>query len=426
MVVLLTGATGFIGARLSAALVARGHRVVAAVRDAAKGAAIPGAGHVLGDLATDSAADWIPRLAGVEAAINAAGIFRERGAQTFAAVHSRGPIALFEACIGAGVRKVVQISALGADAGARSRFHRSKREADDFLRASPLDWVIVQPSLTYGTNGRSAALFESLASAPLIPLPGDGRQLVQPVHVDDVVEAIVKVLEAPECTREVVALVGPAPLSLREWLAALREAMRLGRARFLPLPRFAIAAAARMGDALPGALLDRETLAMLDRGNVGDPRRMAALLERSPRPAAAFIAPEEARAAAVRAKLRWLTPLLRAAIAAMWLGAGVVSLGLFPVQDSLARLAAVGITSEPWARAALYGAALTDIGMGLATLAVTRHRRVLWLAQIALIAAYTLVITVRLPEFWLEPFGPVLKNLPIVAALWLLYELEDR
>ena len=54
-----------------------------------------------------------------------------------------------------------------------------------------------------------------------------------------------------------------------------------------------------------------------------------------------------------------------------------------------------------------------------------RNRRVLWIAQAALILCYTIIITARLPEYWLHPYGPILKNLPMLAALGLLYTLED-
>jgi hypothetical protein len=71
----------------------------------------------------------------------------------------------------------------------------------------------------------------------------------------------------------------------------------------------------------------------------------------------------------------------------------------------------------------LYGAALMDLAFGIGTLALKRRRR-LWLMQLALILFYTIVISFRLPEFWLHPYGPLLKNLPMLAAIWLLYELE--
>jgi hypothetical protein len=66
-----------------------------------------------------------------------------------------------------------------------------------------------------------------------------------------------------------------------------------------------------------------------------------------------------------------------------------------------------------------------DILLGVATLAM-RKRRCLWISQIAVILGYTLIISIWLPEFWLHPYGPVLKNLPLIAAIWLVATLEGR
>src|SRR5439155_26090049 len=95
---------------------------------------------------------------------------------TFRALHDEGPRALFAACRESGVTRVVQVSALGADAEAASAFHRSKRAADDFLLSLPLRGVVVQPSLVFGVGGASAELFTRLAALPLVPLPGGGTQ----------------------------------------------------------------------------------------------------------------------------------------------------------------------------------------------------------------------------------------------------------
>jgi len=75
---------------------------------------------------------------------------------------------------------VVQISALGADTNARSAYHLSKRAADDVLRGLPLRAAIVQPSLVYGPGGTSAALFNKMAMAPLLPLPATIRHRNHP------------------------------------------------------------------------------------------------------------------------------------------------------------------------------------------------------------------------------------------------------
>lgn len=73
----------------------------------------------------------------------------------------------------------------------------------------------------------------------------------------------------------------------------------------------------------------------------------------------------------------------------------------------------------------VYAGAAVDLAFGIATLVLARRRR-LWLAPMAVIVGYTLMISLWLPEFWLRPFGPIVKNLPLLAALLLLYELEER
>lgn len=111
--------------------------------------------------------------------------------------------------------------------------------------------------------------------------------------------------------------------------------------------------------------------------------------------------------------------LMRAALAAVWIASGILPLGIFPQEESLHLLDQVGL-HDVQASIALYGSALLDIAFGLLTL--THPARLLWKMQGALIVAYSTFITVFLPQFWLHPFGPVLKNIPILVLLWLLHE----
>jgi hypothetical protein len=110
--------------------------------------------------------------------------------------------------------------------------------------------------------------------------------------------------------------------------------------------------------------------------------------------------------------------IIRYSLASVWLVTGIISLGIYPVQDSLALLANVGIQGS-FAVFTLYAEAVLDIVMG--TLTLTASGRYLWLAQALIIGGYSLVIVVCLPEFLIHPFGPILKNLPIFTLLWLLY-----
>jgi uncharacterized protein YbjT (DUF2867 family) len=428
MRILLTGASGFIGQHLLQALLAEGHEVVCAVRKI-KESKEPRLSFIHADFTNDTDKSvWLARLSGIEAVINTVGIFRESGAQTFDKLHVQTPRALFAACAESyDVHMVVQLSALGADAEADSAYHLSKKAADDYLAALPVRAAIVQPSLVYGSDGASARVFKALASMPFALRFGDAPQLVQPVHVDDVVAAIVALLRRrlyldQDGIARRIPLVGPEALSFTDYLAALRASMGMQRLRVLRLPGGIARGLARVGRWLPGGLLDPEALRMLDRGNSGDPGPLLRLLGRPARPIASFVL--EPRAERARAKLDWLLPILRLSIALVWIVTAIVSAFVFPVADSDELLARTGIPAglRPLM---LYGASAFDLLLGLGILLLKR-RRWLWLAQLGLIGFYTVVIAWKLPEFLVHPYGPLTKNLPMLAAIWLLYQLEDE
>lgn len=421
--ILLTGATGFVGRHVREALLADGHEVVCAVRKKME-STNPRLRYIAADFAKDTdKSAWLARLAGIDVVINTVGIFRESRGQTFSALHTDAPRALFAACAESGrVRLVIQLSALGADEGAATAYHLSKKAADDYLAGLPLASWIVQPSLIYGKDGDSARVFRMLASMPFTLRFGDAPQLVQPVHIDDVAEAFVALLRAaPPGPGQRVPLVGPEPLPFLDYIGALRRGLGMGRQRVLRLPGSVARALAGACRWIPGAILDRDALSMLDRGNTADPSRTVQLLGRAPRPVSRFI--DDAGAERVQAKLLWLLPVLRLSIAAVWIATAAVSFGLYPVELSYDLLARTGIPGALHPLM-LYGAATFDLALGLGILLLPR-RRWLWLAQLWLIGFYTVVIAIRLPEFLLHPYGPLTKNLPMLAAIWLLYELEE-
>jgi uncharacterized protein YbjT (DUF2867 family) len=419
--VLVLGADGLIGRAVCTALQAAGHRPVRGIRPR-QGSGGAGVDHVEVDFVRDTQpADWLPRLAGIDAVVNAVGIFAERGAQTFRCIHAQTPRALFAACRELGVTRVVQVSALGADEHAASRFHRSKRAGDAALRAMVPSGTVLQPSLVFGADGASSRLLMLLAWLPLAVLPGGGRQRVQPIHVDDLAALVVRLLE-DERRPDRLAAVGPQPLSLARYLGVLRHALGGGRLRVLGIPGVWLARLGRLG----GHWVDREALAMLDRGNTADVAPATRWLGRPPRPPRRFLSRTEA--ADMRVLLAWRVWSLtgRIAVALVWLVTAVLSLGVYPVAGSLALLAHVGLQGA-MADAALYGGALLDLALGVATLALRgRALRLAYLMQVALILSYTTIITVALPGFWLHPFGPILKNLPLLALIAALYATERR
>lgn len=428
MRVLVIGATGMIGEALVRKLAERGHRIVLGVRNIERARARwPDHETIHVDYANVDCSDGscdarlAAHLGGIDAIVNAVGIFREQGKQTFDALHVKGPEVLFRAAATAGVRFIVQISALGARADSDAGYLASKGRADDTLRKSAVPHTVVQPSLVFAPHGRSTRWFAMLAALPLTPLPGGGKQRIQPLHLDDLCDAIANLLDSEGAPARVEA-VGAEPLSLRDYLAYFRRSLRLP-GFFVAIPMAWTRMAARLLASIPGSLATPEALRMLEAGNVGDCRTMSALLGRTPRPVDRFIGNHEREAMRVRAQLDWLLPLLRVAVAAMWIATGWISAFVYPVESSLALLARVGLHG-PVALAALYGAAALDVVLGVAVF-FARVRRLAYCVQIALIAFYTLVITAWLPEYWAHPYGPVLKNIPLLVAIAVLHQLDD-
>ena len=358
-------------------------------------------------------------LEGIDVAVNAVGIFRERASQTFEAVHTEGPRQLFRACIDAGVSRVVQVSALGADHEAASAFHRTKRAADDALLALPLCGVVALPSLVYGEGGASARLFDTLAILPVLWLPNGGTQRVQPIHVDDACEALVALIEGRQVGR--VALVGPHAIPLADFIRVLGRRIGGVEPRIAAVPRPLLRAATRLAGARI-AWLHAESLAMLERGNCASSDEVTRLLGRTPRAYEDFIDRTAVPARRAAIALGCAEPLLRLSIAFVWVLSGVVSLGLYPVEESLSMLAQCGVP-EGLRWPALVASSLLDILLGVLTLR-SRHPN-LWIAQAILILAYTAILTLFIPALWLHPFGPLSKNLPMLAGIALLY-LHDR
>jgi len=416
MKVLVCGASGFIGRAICVRLAAAGREVLRGVRHP------EGAGDVAIDYCTElQPSDWLARLRGVDAVVNAVGIIRESPEASFEVLHARAPAALFAACAEAGVRRVVQISALGADGG-NAVYFTSKRAADEALMALPLDWIILRPSLVFGPGGGSAAMFCRTASMPVIAAPSLGKARFQPVHIDDLAEAVAACLDPATPARRVFDIAGRDVVSYDGMLAAYRSAMDIPPAPMLHIPAAVMACAAWAGQ-FRGTLLTPETWRMLRAGSAlpesgaASVAAVRTLLGHAPRGIADFIAPAERELFRLRALAGWRSALLRWTLAAVWLATAIVSAFFYPRADSLTLLARVGIEGVP-AIAALYGAAVLDTLLGIAC--IVRPRRMLWLAQGVLILGYSAVIAACLPEYLWHPFGPLLKNLPILAILFIL------
>jgi len=280
MRLLITGATGFVGREVLRQARAAGHELRVLVRDPtspsarATGAEFGAelrAGNVL-DAATltDVARDC-------DAVIHLVGIISEYGRQTFEQVHVRATEHVLAATQAAGVRRYVQMSALGTRPGAGSRYHQTKWAAEEAVRASGLAWTILRPSLIFGPEDHFVNLFARLSRwSPVLPVMGPGTALLQPVAVEEVAACFVRAVAEPRAVTGSFDVCGPDRFTLPEILREILAA--LGRRRWLLRVPLSVARvqAALLEKLFPLLLqkaspLNRDQLLMLLEDNVGNP-----------------------------------------------------------------------------------------------------------------------------------------------------------
>lgn len=426
MRILLAGATGLIGQAVANRLVLNGHQLLCTARqpvdswrDDVRWLQI--------DFAQPPGRDWwLRHLSGVDVVINAVGVFTPAPGQTFDAIHTQAPVELFAAAAQAGVGLVIQVSALGSEENVATDFLASKYRADHALRQMPVRSVVVQPSLVYAPLGPSATLFNQLALLPVVALPMTHAQ-IQPVHLDDLVEAIAHLVDTPPATSFTMAAVGPQAITLKDYLAALRCALVTHRPQWvLPVPMGLVAAAVRLFSLVLPGMVTASALTMLERGSHGSADVMERTLGRAPRPVTRFLDAQNRSVAREHAQLHTWLGAMKVALALVWVVTGLLSLGLYPKDQSLALLADFGLQGM-LAQLALYAGAVIDIVLGLAlVLASPRWQMRVLGAQLAVMLGYTALITLRIPEWWLHPFGPILKNLPMLVATGMLMALTRR
>lgn len=425
--VLVVGAYGFIGAGIVAALRERGCEVVCGVRDARRNERFAGLSAVTCDMATDvRVEDWMPRLVGIDVVVNAAGILRESGRDRFETVHEAAPQALFRACEDAGVRRIVQISALGDPMD--GEFVASKHRCDAELLRLNLDALVLRPSVVCSPSGSygGTSLLRALAALPVVmPLPGDGSQRLQPVLLEDLGRIVAAAVLRPAPVRGILEIGGPHAMSVAEYLREWRHWLGFPVAYELRVPAGLARLAATIGERCGSGPLGATIQRMLERGNVAEEgawMRVRHDLGVQARPLAEALAAHPAQTQdRLQARSYFWLPLLRVMLAALWIGSGLVGL-LLP-----ASAIETAISAPPGASIQLLARSTGAIDLLLGALCLSRWRpRWVLGAMLAMLLGYTLAIGVLWPQHWLDPFGGLLKNLPLIAALGLLLATEER
>jgi NADH dehydrogenase len=237
--VLITGATGFIGRRLlqrlhrgaceTAVCLTRRQPALAAARDVQIEL-------VTGELARPESYDT--QLASIDTVVHLAAVTGRRPRREYYDVNLDGTRKLLAACRAAGVRRFLHVSTIAAGYQHKSGYDyaKSKELAEQAVRESGLRYTIVRPTIVLGERSPAWAGLAKLASLPVVPMFNGGRAETQPIDVDDVAIALVRVLADDHFHNETIDLGGPERLRMRDLLTRIHRACNGREPRTLPVP----------------------------------------------------------------------------------------------------------------------------------------------------------------------------------------------
>ncbi|HEV7236378.1 MAG TPA: NAD(P)H-binding protein, partial [Ktedonobacteraceae bacterium] len=274
--ILITGATGYIGRHLVSRLVEQGERPRCLVRDTKRAANVLPADKVeliQGD--TTQPASLKAALNGVETVVHAAFITADRkqsAGNSYAETNVQGTSYLVKAAKEAGVKRIVEISGLGTRPDKLGSYMQGRFLAEKMVKDSGLDWTIIQPSVLFGKGAPFIkGLADLIRSAPVVPLIGGGSILFQPIYVEDVVTIILKVLADPTGTNKKTYVIGgPAYYSFTQVIDVLLHVMHKSRIKApAPIPLVGIGAAV-MEALLPKPPLTKAAMTLFTFNNTTD------------------------------------------------------------------------------------------------------------------------------------------------------------
>lgn len=265
-IVTVFGGTGFLGRRVVRRLQARDFSVRVASRHPDRARELFGAdGPRLQSLGADLHDDRAvaDAVAGAHAVVNAVSLYVEHGPHTFHSVHVEGARRVAALARRAGVERLAQVSGIGADAASGSPYIRSRGEGERAVRAAYPDAIIVRPAAMFAPDDAFlTVIIRLLRQLPAYPMFGGGRTRLQPAHVEDVAEALVRALQRGESRPITFELGGPRVYSYEELLRTVAAAAGIRPALFA-VPFLAWQVLARIAEMLPSAPLTRNQVALM-------------------------------------------------------------------------------------------------------------------------------------------------------------------
>lgn len=272
------GGTGFLGRRIVERLVSDGITVRVAVRrpERVHVGAPHDASHSVRPLRVDirNEVSVVTAVSGFEAVVNAVSAYVETRDVTYSAVHVHGAANVAGACARENVSRLVHLSGIGADPTSRSAYIRARGQGELAVKQAFAGATIIRPSVMFA---RDDAFLNSLArivrKSPIVPLVGRGRTKLQPVHADDVAEAVRRSLSDPVASAKTYELGGPDIYSLREIIELIRTGIG-PRRLFVPVPYVAAYSLAGLLEFLPQAPITVAQIDLLRSDNVVSPHAL--------------------------------------------------------------------------------------------------------------------------------------------------------
>jgi NADH dehydrogenase len=212
-------------------------------------------------------------LAGAYAAVNAVSLYVEHGQDTFHSVHVEAAQRIAAQAHRAGVVRLVHVSGIGADAASPSRYIRKRGEGELAVRAAFADALFVRPAVMFGPDDALlTTLLKLLRRLPIYPMFGRGRTRLQPAYVEDVAEAVARVVRRTETRSAIFEFGGPRVYSYEQFLRAV--AHQAGLAPLLiPMPFAVWHALAWASEILPAPLLTRNQVELMQIDTVSSPEK---------------------------------------------------------------------------------------------------------------------------------------------------------
>jgi NADH dehydrogenase len=256
------GGTGFLGRRIVRHLGEQGFTVRIAARHARPAGEETGRQAISADIHNE--ASVMEAVAGAYAAVNAVSLYREGGSETFNAVHVKAAERLARQAHQAGVARLIHVSGIGADAQSKSSYIRSRGEGELAAQNAFPNAVIVRPAVMFGPDDAFlTTLVMLLKRLPVYPMFGQGTARLQPVHVEDVAEAIGRALQPDALYATAYELGGPCVYVYKDLVKLVAD--RLHKRRILLRMPFPVwHALAAIAEIVPGAPLSRSQVELME------------------------------------------------------------------------------------------------------------------------------------------------------------------